>query len=101
MVTKAKAKERTGTPVLVTTASRGVFFGYTDDYSGDVITLKQGRNCIKWSADIRGVFGLAASGPGKQCRVGPAVPSLQLRGITSVSEASPEAVKAWEAAPWA
>lgn len=94
-------KKKIETPVMVTTDKRGVFFGYTDDYSGDVITLKQARNCIKWTADVGGVFGLASRGPSKSCRVTKeAVPSLQVRGITSVSEVSPEAVKAWEAAPW-
>jgi hypothetical protein len=97
----ATAEATTGTPVLVTTTNKGVFFGYTDDYSGDVITLRRARNCIKWTSDIGGVFGLASRGPSSSCKVTKdPVPSLQLRGITSVSEVSPEAVKAWEASPW-
>jgi hypothetical protein len=103
MATKTKAPKAeapTGTAVLVTTANRGVFFGYTDDYNGDTITLKNARNCIRWTASIKGFLGLAATGPDRNCKIGPAAPSLQLRGITSVSEVSPEAVKAWEAAPW-
>lgn len=96
-----KKKETLGTAVMVTTDKRGVFFGYAEDYSGDAITLKNARNCISWSSDVRGVFGLASKGPSKSCRVTKdPVPSLQVRGITSVSEVSPEAVKAWEAAPW-
>jgi hypothetical protein len=96
------ASTPTGIPVLVTTDKRGVFFGFAEgDLSADPITLRQAQNCIKWSEDVRGVFGLAATGPTKHCRVGPVVPSIQLRGITSVSEASPKAVAAWKLAPWA
>ena len=102
--TKTKtSKAQTGTPVLVTTDKRGVFFGYADpaELQGDVITLKQARNCIKWTSDIGGVFGLASRGPSSSCRVTKdPVLSLQVRGITSVSECSPEAVSAWEKAPW-
>ena len=35
-------------PFFVTTEYRGVFFGYADDTSGDVITLTNARNCIYW-----------------------------------------------------
>lgn len=99
----AKAPANIGIPVLVTTDKRGVFFGYADpaELNADVITLRQARNCIKWTSDVGGVFGLASRGPSSSCRVTKdSVPSLQVRGITSVSECSPEAVKAWEASPW-
>jgi hypothetical protein len=86
--------------VLVTTSHRGVFFGYATDTSGDDITLKRARNCLYWSADAKGFLGLTTSGPTSNCRVGPAAPSIDLRGITAVAEVTPEAVKAWEAAPW-
>jgi hypothetical protein len=85
--------------VLVTTAHRGVFFGYTTKIDGPTIDLRAGRNCLYWSADVKGFAGLAATGPSKSCRVGPAV-DIQLRDITSVSSVTDEAVKAWESAPW-
>jgi hypothetical protein len=44
-------------------------------------------------------MGLASSGPSKSCKVGPAA-DITLRSITAVLEATPEAVKAWESAPW-
>lgn len=87
-------------PVLVTTVHRGVFFGYASDTDGDVIALKDARNCVYWSDDCKGFVGLAANGPTKNCRIGPKA-DIQVRNITSVSEVTPEAVKAWEAAPWA
>jgi hypothetical protein len=85
--------------VLVTTAHRGVFFGYTTDIDGETITLRAGRNCLYWSADVKGFIGLATTGPTKGCRVGPPA-NIQVRNITSVCAVSADAVSAWEAAPW-
>mgnify|MGYP001597418176 CR=1 FL=1 len=92
----AKAKE---IAVLVTTAHRGVFFGYTSDTAGAVIDLRAARNCIYWSNDVKGFVGLAADGPTKSCRIGPAA-DLQIRDITCVAKCSEKAIAAWEAAPW-
>lgn len=86
-------------PVLVTTAHRGVFFGYAQNTDGDTITLRAGRLCVYWSRDVRGFMGLAANGPTKGCRVGPPA-TITLRNITAVAEVTEAAVKAWEAAPW-
>ena len=92
----AKSKERA---VIVTTAHRGVFFGYATDTDGDTIALKRARLCVYWSADVKGFLGLASGGPTKSCRIGPAA-DITLRNITGVVEVSAGAVKAWEAAPW-
>lgn len=86
-------------PVLVTTAHRGVFFGYATNTYGTTIKLTQARNCVYWSADVKGFLGLAANGPSETCRVGPAA-DIELRDITSVSEVTPEATERWEAMPW-
>lgn len=86
-------------PVLVTTAHKGVFFGYADDTSGDVIKLRRARNCIYWPASNKGFIGLASEGPMNGARVGPAA-DIEVRNITCVAEVSEAAVKAWEAAPW-
>ena len=93
---RGKTKERA---VVVTTEHRGVFFGYASDVDGEIIKLRGARNCIYWSADIRGFMGLAATGPNKSCKVGPAA-DISLRKITSVMECTPEATQAWENAPW-
>lgn len=90
------SKERA---VVVTTTHRGVFFGYANDTSGVVIKLRKARNCVYWSTDVRGFMGLAAAGPSKGCKIGPAA-DIELRDITSVIECTPEAVAAWEGAPW-
>ena len=91
-----RKKERA---VVVTTQHRGVFFGYAKDVDGAIIKLRGARNCLYWSQDVKGFMGLAATGPSKGCRIGPAV-DISLRDITSVIECTPEATKAWEAAPW-
>jgi len=93
----AKAeKER---PVVVTTAHRGVFFGYATETSGETIKLRAARLCVYWTTDLRGFMGLAAQGPGSGCKIGPAA-DIELRNVTAVIEASEEAVKRWEKAPW-
>ncbi len=84
--------------VLVTTSHRGVFFGYATETSGPTIKLRRCRNCLYWR-NIKGFLALAESGPTKDCRVGHAV-DVELRDITSVSACTPEAVIAWEKAPW-
>lgn len=86
-------------PVLVTTAHRGVFFGYATKTDGETIALKRSRLCIYWSTDVKGFMGLAANGPTTNCRIGPAA-DITLRAITAVLEVTPEAVTKWEAAPW-
>jgi hypothetical protein len=91
--------EQTGRPVIVTTAHRGVFFGYAIDTEGDTIALSRARNCIYWSEDVRGFMGLAANGPSATCRIGPAA-DITLRNITSVLEVTPAAAAKWEIAPW-
>jgi len=86
--------------VLVTTAHRGVFFGYATDVDGETISLSRARLCLYWSSDVRGFMGLASGGPSATCRVGPPA-DITLRAITSVVACTPEAVLAWERAPWA
>ena len=96
----AKRKTSSERAVVVTTAHRGVFFGYAGDVDGETIDLKRARLCVYWSADVRGFMGLAGAGPTSGCKIGPAVPSITLCAITSVIECTPEAVAAWERAPW-
>jgi hypothetical protein len=96
---KAAAKKVAGRPVIVTTAHRGVFFGYATDVDGETISLKRARLCVYWSADVKGFMGLASGGPTSGCRIGPPA-DITLRSITAVLSVTPEAVKAWESAPW-
>lgn len=87
--------------VLVTTIHRGVFFGYASAAVKDKsIRIKNARNCVYWSADVKGFLGLAANGPSGTCKIGPKVPELTLTDVTSVSTVTPEAVEKWEKSPW-
>lgn len=98
--TKAEKAAVSGNAVVVTTAHRGVFFGYADDTTGETITLRNARNCLYWSEDVKGFLGLSATGPTSGCRIGNATPTLTLRNITAVAPCTAVAVAAWERAPW-
>lgn len=89
-----------GQPLLVTTAHKGVFFGYGKPTTEATIKLERARMCVYWTSDCRGVLGLAVTGPVKGCRIGPAVPSITLRDVTSVTEVSDEAAANWEKGLW-
>jgi len=96
---KSKSGPSTERAVIVTTEHRGVFFGYATDTDGDIVELKRARNCVYWSADVRGFMGLASTGPSRNCKVGMPC-DIALRKITAVLEVTEEAAKKWEAAPW-
>lgn len=90
-------------PILVTTDKRGVFFGRVAEFPEAIPTeveLADARMCVYWSTAEHGVFGLAVAGPGKDCRIGPAVTKLRLNGVTSIALCTPEAAERWEAEPW-
>lgn len=91
--------DKTERPVLVTTLHKGVFFGYAKDTSGSTIHLRAARCCVAWR-NMLGFMALATEGPNESCRIGPAA-DFEARDVTSVTECTPEAVKAWEDAPWA
>ena len=87
-------------PLVVTTAHRGVFFGYGEPTTESTIRLERARMCVYWPESNHGVLGLVADGPKKGAKVGPAAPALTLRDVTAVMEVSEAAVKAWEKEPW-
>lgn len=99
IMTKQKSELQ---PVLVTTAHRGVFFGYLDGPITDApnIRIERARMAVYWNEDVRGVLGLASNGPNKNCRIGPTVLAITLRDVTSVTEVTDTAVEAWEQGPW-
>jgi hypothetical protein len=96
--TMPKSTERA---VLVTTAHKGVFFGYASETGGSTITLKKAQLAVYWTADLRGFMGLASQGPNGGCRIGQPVDSIELRDITAVVVVSKQAEEKWLKAPWA
>jgi hypothetical protein len=92
-------------PVLITTdnTKRGVFMGFIDPADADKTDLyaDEVRMAVMWSAEIRGVVGLAAKGPNKSCRISPAAKRAHIKGVTATLELSDEALEAWRKEPWA
>ena len=85
---------------IVTTEKRGVFFGEIVEQTKEKVVLKNAQMCVYWSADVRGVLGLAATGPSDTCRITKAIPNIELYGITSVMDCTEEAAKKWKECPW-
>ena len=91
-------------PVLITTDStkRGVFMGFIDPSDADKETLEatEVRMAVYWTTDVKGVLGLAATGPCKNCRISKATKRAVLKGVTAVIEVTDEALAAWRKEPW-
>ena len=92
-----------GQAVVVTTEFRGVFFGVLEKAMNGVpkeMTLLECRNCVYWDKTTKGFIGLAANGPSRHCRIGPAAPKMLINKITSIIQCSDDAAKAWRLEPW-
>jgi hypothetical protein len=87
-------------PLVVTTAHRGVFFGYGIPSDAPTIRLEKAQMCLYWPVENKGVVGLAVDGPLKGARVGPAAPVITLLDVTAVMEVTEEAEKRWMKKPW-
>jgi hypothetical protein len=90
--------------VVVTTDStkRGVFFGelLSENSKADVVKLKNAQMAVYWSSATKSVLGLASIGPQKGSRISPVIPAITLNGVTSIMDASKEAVEKWKMQPW-
>lgn len=88
--------------VVVTTDDnrRGVFCGYLDDETKDIVILSEARMIVYWSKETRGVLGLASSGPASGSRVSPKIPILKINGITAIMECTDKAKKELERGIW-
>lgn len=94
-------------PVLITTDKdkRGVFMGLIDpeEMQKDNVTevvAEEVRMAVYWSSSVKGVVGLAATGPDKHCKISKATPKARLTGITAMMQLTDEALKAWRSEPW-
>jgi hypothetical protein len=70
------------------------------DLATGVAVLTDVRMAVYYSANVRGVAGLAATGPTEGCRITRTVPRWELVGVSSVLDATEEARLAWEREPW-
>lgn len=101
-ILKSEMPEREGkVPAVIFTDQRGVFFGWIDsnDKGAKTIVATGVRNCIYWAKSVGGVFGLAATGPNAECRIGALCAEVTLQNVHGVALCSAEALRAWEAAP--
>jgi len=79
-----------------------VFFGeiVTSNLETKLVTLKDAQMCVYWSAETRGVLGLASKGPQKGSKVTPIIPQIELNDVTAVMTATAEAEKQWRTGIW-
>ena len=87
-------------PLIVTTAHRGVFFGYGIVTDKKIIRLENARMCVYWSNECKGIVGLATSGPTKNCKIGPAAIAITIQDVTAIMEVTKEAEDKWNSQPW-
>jgi hypothetical protein len=85
----------TSRPVIVTTSHKGVFFGHATDTTGDRIHLSGARMVIYWGG-TKGFMRLAETGPESGDKIS-AKADIEVRGVTSVAEVTPDALSKWEA----
>jgi hypothetical protein len=96
MARKSNSEEKL---VVVITEFKEIFCGWTDDYSGDRIALRDARQAIYYSAETHGLLGLAVKGPGRGSKIGPAA-NVEVRKPVNVVECSSAAAEVWEKAKW-
>lgn len=101
---KQEVEHKGKIPVLITTdnTKRGVFMGFIDpkDKEQENIEASEVRMAVYWSRGVKGVIGLAVTGPLKDCRISPAAPKAMIKGVTAVLEITDDALKAWRSEPW-
>lgn len=90
----AKKKPETK-PVIITTSHRGVFWGYLESEKDRTVVLTGARNAIQWNTK-KGFIELADVGPNSGSRIGARAQRITLHDVTSVTECTEAATKAWE-----
>jgi hypothetical protein len=102
-VTEQAKDQAQGQPAVVTTAHRGVFFGFLApgaDRAAKTAEITDAQMCVYWSSDVQGVLGLASAGPSARSKVTRPVPRITLQEVTAVIDATAEAVTSWQDRPW-
>ena len=94
------------TAVVVTTDSRGVFFGYVDDFSipessNRTVTLYDCRMVVYWDPETKGLMDLPSRGPSNKCKISPPSPVVQISGVHFMAQCTKESTALFENAPWA
>lgn len=90
--------------VVVTTDNekRGVFGGILIEHDKDAktVVLKNAQMAVHWSAETKGVVGLASRGAARGSKITPPCDEMFIDGVTAVMKATDEAKNSWESQPW-
>ena len=88
--------------VVVTTEKKGVFAGELKEHNKEKETciLKNAKMCVYYCSDVKGVLGLANTGPLPGCKITPVIPKIYLNGVTSIMDCTKEAKKNWSKEIW-
>src|SRR5260221_1706355 len=87
--------------LIVITEFKEIFAGYSkSDPKADIIELTKARQVVYYSAETKGLLGLAAIGPAKDSRLSNEAPSIIIRKPVNVMIASPAAIDRFSAIIW-
>jgi hypothetical protein len=86
-------------PVIVRSYGAGVFFGFLLRREGQEVTLQNCRRVWSWKG-AKTLSELANHGPGKGSNIAEVTALHEILEVIEIIPASPEAVKAFEAASW-
>ena len=87
--------------VVVTTVTRGVFFGVLASKDAGTVILKEAQMAVFWPCENHSVMGLASDGPKKGAKISPVVPKMELPGVTSIIDCTGRAIVEWRKELWA
>lgn len=90
--------------VVTTDANRkGVFAGYLLSEKNDgvwTVELSDAKMAVHWSENVKGVLGLANTGPLQGCRISPSVTRIKIDGVTAIMDCTEKSIKNWKKDTW-
>lgn len=93
--------ETKGQFFIVLTEFKEIFGGWSEsDPAADIIVLNNVRQVIYFSADTKGLLGLAANGPGKDSRISNECPQVIIRKPINVLLANQAAIDKFSTVIW-
>lgn len=86
---------------VVITEFKEIFAGWSEsDPTADTIVLRKARQVVYFSADTKGLLGLAANGPGKDSRISNECPEVTIRRPVNVLLATEAAIEKFGQIIW-
>lgn len=90
-------------PVLVSTSQKFLVFGWTEQDSPldePYVVLFDSRLVVYWSAETKGLWGLAAAGPAAGSRVSAPCPCVQIKDALAILWCTEDAAKSFAQFIW-